>query len=59
MTKQTIKTKQQAREWAISIQTQISQEALSWGEIHEIQDELRKIGKRFGLIKEFKENGLL
>lgn len=31
---------------------------LSWGELAMIGDEFYKLGKRYGLLKEFKENGV-
>ena len=32
---------------------------LSWGEVSEIENYFRTYGKRYGLIKEFKENGII
>ena len=32
---------------------------LSWGELSEIQSYFEIYGKRYGLIKEFKENGII
>lgn len=51
--------KDKARAIAIEIQQRLSNEKTSYSELIEIQTKLKKIGKRAGLIKEFKENGLL
>jgi hypothetical protein len=52
--------KEQARSRAIEIQSYISEkENISYGDLFLLQEELYKLGKRFGLIREFKENGLI
>jgi hypothetical protein len=51
--------KEKARQIAIDIQNQTSNEKTSYSELIEIQNRLQKIGKRTGLIKEFRENGIL
>ena len=35
------------------------QEATSWGEVAEIQNYFKKMARRYGLVKEFKENGVI
>ena len=57
--KMNIKTKEEARNYAIEKQQQISQSRLSYAEIVKIQNELVKIGVKFRLIREFKREGLL
>ena len=52
-----ITTKEDARQYAIELQNIQGKKASSYGKIAEQQAELRKIGKRFGLLTEFKENG--
>lgn len=50
--------KKAARDKAIDIQYAIADESMSWGEVAEIQRYLEKLGRRYGLLKEFRENGL-
>lgn len=54
----TYKEKQEnARKLAINFQHE-KMPGLSWGEIVEIQGYFEKIGKRYGLLKEFREEGV-
>ena len=53
------KLKEQARQEAIDLQHRMSEESLSWEGIAYIQNYLRTLGKRYGLTKEFRENGLI
>ena len=46
---------QAAQEW----QQETSNTAQTYGEIYEAQKHFEKIARRYGLIKEFKENGIL
>lgn len=48
--------KANARDFAIDTQKLISGEALSYGFLADIQYTLYHLGKRFGLVCEFKEN---
>ena len=54
------KTYQQAKEaarlFAIDVQNIISENNFSYGEIADIQDTLHALGRRFGLVREFKVN---
>jgi hypothetical protein len=52
-----LKTK--ARDKAITIQMEMSEKDLSYYEIINITQKLEKLGKRYGLLKEFKENGVI
>ena len=54
-----IKSREDARNYAIDYQNWASNQNLSYGEIAEHQAELYALGKRFGLVKEFRENGLI
>jgi hypothetical protein len=54
-----INTKEEARQRAIDIQQYISQSSLSYGELVEIQNNLYNLAKRFGLVREFKNEGLI
>jgi hypothetical protein len=59
MKKQTPKTKEEARQYAIDLQKWASEKSLSYGELCRQQEELERIGKEFDLTEEFKENGLI
>ena len=54
------KTYQQAKEaarlFAIDVQNEISENSFSYGEIADISDILHALGRRFGLVREFREN---
>lgn len=54
-----IKTKEQARQYAIDYQQKVVSCNFSYGELLEHQKELYKLAKKFNLIKEFKENGII
>ena len=54
-----VKTKGEAQQIAISYQNWASEKSLSLGELGEYAEYFRTLGKKFGLIKEFKENGIL
>lgn len=54
-----IKTKEEARSKAIEWQTWASKQDLSYGELAEYAESFRILAKRFGLTREFKENGIL
>lgn len=47
--------RQQAKDW----QLWASEQSLSYGELAYYSNHFEKLGKRYGLIKEFKENGIL
>ena len=53
------KLKAQARQEAIDLQIRMSNESLSWSAIAYITNHLATLGKRYGLTKEFRENGLI
>ena len=61
MTKTYKDRKNQAREEAIEWQTQFADMTfnISWGEYAEQVARFEKLAKRYGLIKEFKENGII
>lgn len=50
--------KENARDLAIDYQLNFSGLSWSYGELVEINDYFEKIGKRYGLLQEFKENGI-
>jgi len=54
-----IKTKEQARRYAIDYQKWASEQDLSYGEILHFQNKLNALAKKFNLTEEFKENGII
>lgn len=50
--------KEAARQAAIEWQLTKQDEPMSWGEFAEVCQRFYKIGKRYGLLKEFRENGI-
>jgi hypothetical protein len=52
------KTKEKARDQAIETQTIISDNNFSYYELMVISEHFEKTGKKFGLLDEFKENGI-
>jgi hypothetical protein len=61
MEKQTPKTKEQARQYAIDWQKKFSESdmGMDWKELCNWNEVFTKLGKKFGLLKEFKENGII
>lgn len=54
-----VKTKAEAREIATNWQHKFSQRRMSYSELANDQQYFETLGKKFGLKKEFKENGIL
>jgi hypothetical protein len=54
-----VTTQDQARQLAIDWQSQAGKKSLSYAELAAWAGFFRKLGKRFGLLKEFKENGII
>ena len=54
-----IKTKEEAKTMAIDYQSWASEQSMSYGELAEYQNYFEKLGKKFGLKKEFNENGII
>jgi len=54
-----IKTKEQARQYGIDYQKWASEKSLSYGEVSHFQNKLSTLAKKFSLVREFKENGLI
>ena len=50
--------KERARDQAIDWQTYVEEHCLSYGEFAYWNDRFEKLGKRYGLLKEFRENGI-
>ena len=53
------KTKEQARDQAIDTQRAISNKDISLDELIIISEHFEKVGKKFGLSDEFRENGII
>lgn len=51
--------KEEARDRAIEWQREAGKRCLSYGELAEAGAYFLKLAKRYGLIKEFKENGII
>lgn len=51
--------KDAARDAAIELQSKLSNDKMSWQEVAEICTDLYRCGKRYGLLTEFRENGLI
>ncbi len=50
--------KEKARDVAIDWQEQAAQENYSYGELAAYGEYFHRIGKRYGLLREFQENGI-
>lgn len=51
--------KARARETAIAWQYAAAEQNLSYGELAEAADHFERLAKRFGLVREFRENGII
>lgn len=51
--------KAKTREYAMQLQADLSENSTSYAELAEIQTKLKKLGTQYGMIREFKENGLI
>jgi len=54
-----IKTKKQARQYAIDFQQWASEKNLGYEELIHFQNKLRKLAENFELVEEFEENGII
>lgn len=50
--------KEEARNQAITMQSNLG-ESISYGELYLIEKTYTKLAKRFGLVNEFRENGII
>lgn len=50
--------KEAARQLAIEWQAEQAEQSPSWGELYEAAAFFEKLGRRFGLLREFRENGI-
>ena len=51
--------KDKARQKAIRWQEETAQKSYSYGELADFWERFYRLAKRYGLIKEFKDNGIL
>jgi len=58
MKEKTVKTEGEARQYAIDWQNWASEQNLSYGELAEWGAVFAKLGEKFNLTEEFKENGI-
>jgi len=54
-----ITNKGDARDFAICWQAWQGKQSLSWGEVSAWAEVFEKLGKKFDLLEEFKENGII
>ena len=50
--------KEEARQEAIEWQLTFGDNPMSWNELAEVSERFYTLGKRYGLLKEFRENGI-
>ena len=50
--------KRRARDTALCWQEEFANKSMSWGELAEAQSYFEKLGKKYGLLAEFRENGI-
>ena len=50
--------KAEVRDRAIQWQCEFADRVISWGELAEEQAEFERLGRRYGLLTEFRENGI-
>lgn len=51
--------KENARQEAIEWQSDFNNHNYSWGELVDFGDYFTKLAKRYGLVREFRENGII
>ena len=59
MTQDYAKGKERARQLAKDWQRDFGNTSHSWGELAEAVARFERLGRRFGLLREFKENGII
>ena len=52
------KAKARAREMAVEFSNNLGEMVLSWAECAEIGNKFERLGRRYGLLREFRENGI-
>lgn len=51
--------KEKVRERAIMWQNDFSENVMTWGECAAWQEYFNRLGRKYGLIREFRENGII
>lgn len=59
MQKQTPKTQDEARQYAIDWQKWVAEQSLSYGELAYWQGVFLALGEKFDLLEEYRDNGIL
>jgi hypothetical protein len=54
-----IKTKEEARQYAINWQAWQSKQSLSYYELYKWQEYFERLGRKLGLLREFKREGII
>lgn len=52
------KNKERARQFAIDWQAEFAENSYSWAEVADYADLFTRLGRRWGLLREFRENGI-
>ena len=53
------KRKERARQMAIKWQASFDEHAYSWAELARFEEIFSRLGRRYGLLMEFRENGII
>ena len=53
------KRKENARQMIIDTMNDLNDRAISWGEMSVLQVYLEKLARRYGLLEELRENGII
>jgi hypothetical protein len=59
MEKKIIETKEEARQFAVDYQNWASEENMYYSDLLVWSDYFEELGRKFGLLREFKENGII
>lgn len=59
MVQEHTRAKERAREQAKQWQSETAARSLSWGELADAAARFQRLGRRFGLLREFRENGII
>ena len=54
-----MKKKEELREYAINVQREIIEKDLAWWDYIDVIDEIEEKARKYGLLKEFRENGII
>lgn len=52
------KAKAKAREAAVEFSITVGETTMTWSECAEVANRFERIGRRYGLLREFRENGI-